>query len=110
MLKIALLCLSGAALLSCASAPTQTMKPSPRHHTVKTLNPGPRALPAGLWMFEPVDATACVDCPTARYVWALAQGSAAQLRKARTYWAKQPLALHVLGFPARSAASAFAPL
>lgn len=91
MLKIALLCLSGAALISCATSPAQTMKPSPRHHSGQAMNTGPRALPAGLWMFEPVDATACIDCPTARYVWVLAQGSAAQLRQARAYWTKRPL-------------------
>lgn len=90
MLKKALLCLSSAAFIGCAPTPTQTIASKP--HQLQGAQPSLSALPAGLWMFEPVDATACIDCPSPRFVWVLAQGSSAKLHKARASWSKARLA------------------
>ena len=108
MLKNALRCLSSAAFIGCAPTPTQTIASKPRLQEVEQASL--QALPAGLWMFEPVDATACIDCPSPRFVWVLAQGSPEQLRKARVSRSKDRLApgypfiatAEELGLPASS--------
>lgn len=78
-----------ALLMGCAADPKRAEQAAPIAQPRPETTQEEAPLPAGLWMFEPVDATACIDCPSPRYAWLLASGDDATMRSALASWSKR---------------------